>query len=319
MAFSNITMAITVLKSKYVRDNYLDKYGLNRTTQKFDILSGHAIRSPEVIHKTIMEKIISGKPFFVGRFGSIELLVTAKHALGINYKIQKSIDVLCNNAGFFPNELSMTERFSKLMIESMRQSDIQGIWYLPFEDYAIKHWMNDDVQLTEGRYLEPWFSENPWTKALLGKKVLVIHPFDKTIQAQYKKRKQIFQNQDYLPEFNLITVKAVQTIAGTKDERFSTWFDALKYMYDEAMKKDFDIALIGCGAYGYPLAAKIKAAGKQAIHMGGVLQAMFGIKGKRWEEDPNPIVRNLYNDYWVRPDQSDVPSENKRVENGCYW
>ena len=45
------------------------------------------------------------------------------------------------------------------------------------------------------------------------------------------------------------------------------------------MKFDFDVALIGCGAYGFPLAAKLKTAGKQAIHLGGVLQALFGIKG----------------------------------------
>jgi len=54
----------------------------------------------------------------------------------------------------------------------------------------------------------------------------------------------------------LLTLKAVQTIANTKDDRFDTWFDALDYMYNEALKLDFDVALIGCGAYGYPLAAK---------------------------------------------------------------
>lgn len=39
---------------------------------------------------------------------------------------------------------------------------------------------------------------------------------------------------------------------------FSTWFDALDYMCGECEKIDFDIALLGCGAYGYPLAAHIK-------------------------------------------------------------
>ena len=61
-----------------------------------------------------------------------------------------------------------------------------------------------------------------------------------------------------MPEFELKTLKAVQTIAGEKDERFSTWFEALEYMFEETMKIDFDIAIIGCGAYGMPLAAKLK-------------------------------------------------------------
>ncbi len=319
MILSNMTMFSTIMKSKYIRDHYLKKHGLIKTTQQFDHLSGRRVFPPNEIHLEIKQMIQSGDPLFVGRFGSIELLVTSKNELDIHYKKQNSLDVLCNNAGFFPNDMELAKRYSNLMIESMRHNDVQGIWYLPFEDYAVKHWLNREALLTEGRFLEPWFSDNPWTQALLGKKVLVIHPFDETIKSQYQSRMKLFQNQDYLPEFDLKIVRAVQTIAGTVDDRFPTWFDALEYMFDEAMKQDFDIALIGCGAYGYPLAAKIKSAGKQAIHMGGVLQAMFGIKGKRWEKDPNPIVRNLYNEYWVRPDQSDIPTENQRVENGCYW
>lgn len=96
----------------------------------------------------------------------------------------------------------------------------------------------------------------------------------------------MFDNPDILPEFELKTLKAVQTLAGEKEDRFKTWFEALNYMYTEAMKIDFDIAIIGCGAYGMPLASMLKEAGKKAIHMGGVTQILFGIKGKRWEEEP---------------------------------
>lgn len=317
---SNILFAKTIIKSKYIRDYYLAKNGLTKTINRFNEVGNKRLYTAEDAHKVIYDFICSGNPFMVGRYGSIELFCTAKENLGISYKKASSLETLCNNAGFFPNNNDCLKRFSDLIVSSSRFCDVQGVWYLPFEDYAVENWLREDVVLTELRYLEPWFSSTPWTKALAGKNVLVIHPFANTIERQYRiNREKIFQNNDLLPEFNLITVKAVQTIAGTKDERFSTWFDALEYMYNEAMKEDFDIALIGCGAYGYPLAAKIKASGRQAIHMGGVLQAMFGIKGKRWEVDPNPIVRNLYNEYWVRPDQSDIPTENQRVENGCYW
>ena len=82
-----------------------------------------------------------------------------------------------------------------------------------------------------------------------------------------------------MPEFELSCVKAVQTIADEKDDRFKDWFDALNYMYRECMKRDFDIALIGCGAYGMPLAVRLKQAGKQAVHIGGSLQLLSGIIG----------------------------------------
>lgn len=88
-------------------------------------------------------------------------------------------------------------------------------------------------------------------------------------------------------------------------------------MYQKAMEIDFDIAIVGCGAYGFPLAAKIKAAGKQVIHMGGVTQVLFGIKGRRWVENPRSELK--FNDAWVYPMSSETPQNNKVVENGCYW
>ncbi len=112
---------------------------------------------------------------------------------------------------------------------------------------------------------------------------MVIHPFEETIKSQYKKRKDLFENQDILPSFELITLKAVQTVAGTKSQ-FGSWCEALEYMERQIKQIDFDIAILGCGAYGMPLAAYIKRLGKQAVHMGGVTQLLFGILGKRWTE-----------------------------------
>ena len=119
-----------------------------------------------------------------------------------------------------------------------------------------------------------------------------------------------------LPEFDLKTVRAVQSIAGT-DCGFASWFDALDAMYEQAMATDFDVALLGCGAYGFPLAARLKMAGKTALHMGGVTQMLFGIKGRRWDDDP--AASRLYNRYWIRPDPTEVPPGSAEVENGCYW
>ena len=65
------------------------------------------------------------------------------------------------------------------------------------------------------------------------------------------------------------------------------------------------------------LAARIKEAGRQAVHMGGATQLLFGIKGKRW--DVHPVISGLYNDYWVRPDESERPKGAESVEDGCYW
>ena len=46
-------------------------------------------------------------------------------------------------------------------------------------------------------------------------------------------------------------------------------------MYEECKQIDFDVAIIGCGDYGLPLAEKLKSHGKQVIHLGGATQLMF--------------------------------------------
>ena len=127
----------------------------------------------------------------------------------------------------------------------------------------------------------------------------------------------MFDNLEMLPEFELKTLKAIQTIAGETDDRFSDWFEALEYMRDEAMKIDFDVAIIGCGAYGFPLAAMLKRAGKCAIHMGGATQYLFGIKSKRGEN--HEFIKSLFNDNWVRPSEKETPKNKNLVEGGCYW
>ena len=75
-------------------------------------------------------------------------------------------------------------------------------------------------------------------------------------------------------------------------------------------KIDYDIALIGCGAYGFPLAAYAKKTGHQAVHIGGSLQLLFGIKGKRWEKSGCYTIHCNYEDLlknpaWVRPSEYD--------------
>jgi hypothetical protein len=99
-------------------------------------------------------------------------------------------------------------------------------------------------------------------------------------------------------------------------------------MEDQIDKEDYDICLLGCGAYGMPLAAHIKESGKQAIHFGGSLQLLFGIRGKRWETnhygfdyfaDGIGKYPELINEYWIRPFNNSKFDGSQDVEGGCYW
>lgn len=282
--------------------------------------AGKIVSDCEAGNKMLHELIKDGKSFMAGRFGSIELSAMAEVVRSIclnkeyDYNRLKDLNM---NAGFVGTEKEEYREFVELMIRSVSACDVMGVWYNQMEDWFCREYMPSDFRLTHRKVYDFWNYEKPFTDALKDKKVLVIHPYTESINRQYARRDKIFANKYILPEFELKTVKAVQTIAGQRDSRFETWFDALEYMYNEAMKEDFDIALIGCGAYGYPLAAKLKEHGKMAIHMGGVLQILFGIKGKRWDDIPE--VRDLYNEYWVRPNESERVENANMIENACYW
>ena len=84
---------------------------------------------------------------------------------------------------------------------------------------------------------------------------------------------------------------------------------------------DYDVALIGCGAYGLHLAAHAKRMGKKSVHLGGALQICFGIIGKRYEDPKhvNGFYLNLFNEHWTRPMSEERPKNSHLVENSCYW
>lgn len=285
------------------------------------VVKDKPVHDSKGINQIIFEAIEGDAPFFAGRFGANELSAMKTYDFEIRNNYDKVNQYLATGAGFFSATPEMVSKFAKLMIRYIPEADVMGIWMQPFEQYYLNKYGSDSLETAYLLDIEPWSSpSNPWSAALKGKKVLVIHPFEETIKRQYEKRELLFPGTEILPEFDLKTLKAVQTIAGEKDSRFDTWFDALEWMYQEALKIDFDVAIIGCGAYGFPLAAKLKQAGKKAIHLAGATQLLFGIKGKRWEEsDAFEYVQKFFNDAWVYPSEADKPKQAKKVEDGCYW
>ncbi|MDP1817748.1 MAG: hypothetical protein Q8K92_25045 [Leadbetterella sp.] len=316
----SINDQLIYLKYYYINSAYREFYN-KITGEKIHLkkYAGKIILNSAAGNDYIKAKILGGGPFMAGRFGSGELKAVVQ-ALGVNLNILKEIKEttlvgLCSNAGFFPKTQDSAMKFGELMAYMCHQVDLICVWMNVMEDYVIRTYARQ-AQITRLRAIEPYYHNEPWSKALEGKKILVIHPFEKTIKSQYQKREFLFLDKNTLPAFELKTLKAVQTIAGQISD-FNTWFDALEYMFNKALAIEFDVALVGCGAYGFPLAAKLKEAGKQVVHLGGATQILFGIKGRRW--DNHPIISNYYNKYWVRPLQEETPSSSGVVEDGCYW
>lgn len=300
-----------------IKKNPIPRYRKASNSARRVLYGGKKFLSTTDINIEIKNAIIKKAPMMVARYGANEFYTMWTKEVGLYNRFKNSIDTMCKNAGFFPCNIELLEKFASLMIQERNQVDYLAVWNLKFEEYIIKNRMPKLQGVFALEDLEPWNSSMPWTAALRGRNVVVVHPFSETIIQQYNNREKLFNNKNILPEFNLRVVKAVQSIAGESDDRFETWFDALEYMYKECMKEDFDVAIIGCGAYGFPLAAKLKKAGKIAVHMGGSTQLLFGIKGKRW--DNNDRISGMYNKYWVRPNDNERPKKLSEIEEGCYW
>lgn len=273
--------------------------------------------SAEETNEYIRRGLSSDQPFMACRLGANESFTMRTYEFHHLANEKKAVEQLCTHAGFFPNERAYAERFAALMREAMSRMDWCGVLQCPFDDYFLNRYAPKNSKAGMLYHIDPVVYEKPWTQALAGKKVLIVHPFAGTIEKQYQKREQLFPGRNVLPEFELHTLRAVQTSAGERDARFSDWFEALAYMEREIAQVDFDIALIACGAYGFPLAAKIKQMGKKAVHIGGGLQILFGIRGRRW--DSNPTISRMYNEAWVYPDDSETPRGAAMVEGACYW
>lgn len=285
------------------------------------------------------------QPCMISRFGTTEMncinnYLTVTSSKGYAIKIKDYIvdythtpwwntdhfQTMSVYSGIFPPSEETSIKFSKRYLNDIPLIDLLG----SFQYHEKFMPLRPDVQKVQLETLYPFFVERPWTRALKKKKVLVVHPFDYTIQKQFKKRTALFDNEDILPEFELITFKAVQSVGGVKVP-FNDWFEALKYMEDKISAIDFDICILGCGAYGLPLAAHVKRIGKKAVHIGGGTQLLFGIKGKRWEDHyadvweyrPGEIIdinyRRIFNDAWTYPDLSEKPKGALKVEGACYW
>lgn len=277
-------------------------------------------------HQQIRDGILSGKPIAIGKIGSVELL-GLKHWLqyGKNTRALATPEgkrvcyKLYKNAGVFPESPATYERFCQTFTANLQQMDLLAPWFLTGERKILKEYASQAQLIsTAPLYLHPIGSEEPnhWTQSLQNKTILVVSPFTATIEAQHARRKAIWTGaHPLLPECTLKTLR-VPLAASIAASPFPDWPTGLATLQSKMNDIDFDVAIIGAGAWSIPLAAHAKSIHKIGIHLGGATQLLFGIKGNRWEKGGEP---DYYNSAWVRPNASETPNGVNKIESGCYW
>jgi hypothetical protein len=224
---------------------------------------------------------------------------------------------LGNNAGiyehrasnFLPNNFN---RYREEYIEAMKQSDMimianffdnyagPALDYYGIREKAIN--CPSDVD-TFCRVLET---------LLESKKVLCISSFAYSMLKQSALLNHIHGNKYNFKVDNLRFYGCTQSIAFSNP---LPWHVSLEEMKEDLSLLDFDIALVSAGGYGHLLALHLANSNKSSIYVGGILQAVFGISGKRFKD----ISDAKNNHFWVKPSPDEIPDGYKNVEGGCYW
>lgn len=264
-----------------------------------------------------------GLAFNAGKIGGAELMALeyVDHWIRPNWPKQWSwmrpATRLSNNAGFFPIKRKEFYRWHETMSYAISESDFLCLWQNdPFlkiyENKLISSLAPDCRKIpmqSLGRSILPSIAPFRW---------LVVSPFVKTMKYQLPHLRQVHDLNGEVSIDWMHIEKTCQFIRcpfqfHLEPTPYDSWEDGLEKLATEVASKEFDVALIGAGAWSLPLGARIKQMGKCAIHMGGEMQLLFGIKGKRWED------RNIYNESWIRPFAEDTPPDVNSVEDGCYW
>jgi len=273
----------------------------------------------EEIKQRLLQKI----PFLAGKIGGAELLALEyldhrlKFAWPKGWSWRSPATHLYNNAGFFPIQAGPFMRWNQEMRQSIAATDFLCAWQ---NDPFLKKYESALIQSLApqsyaipmsllGRDILPIIASSRW---------LVISPFVKTMQKQLLRMKQINDPDGKLEidwDHIMKTCKFVRCPFHSHLETspFASWEDGLDKLAAEGASMEFDVALIGAGAWSLPLGRRIKQMGKSAIHLGGELQLLFGIQGKRWE------YPSIYNPAWANADPEETPKDKNRVEDGCYW
>lgn len=274
---------------------------------------------PTNSNRYITKMLASDSAKLVGRFGSIEGRVVGRYLLGLSDKNDHVLPrVAQSNAGICrPNQRNL-KHFACDYMSAASHVDLLAAWDFPHQVKLAE--LAAPSRITRLSHIDPAFALSrglvPWTQALKGKRVLVIHPFVNTIRHQYATRGKVPYLAAMLPDFELQLLKPpVTTGDGIHYEK--PWRDYLTDLKRELLTREFDVAIIGAGSYGLPAGSFVKTLGKTAIHLGGVTQLMFGIMGRRWEDVS--YVNSLDQTGWTRPEADETPEYASSIEGGCYW
>jgi hypothetical protein len=283
--------------------------------------------------KMICESFVTDNPFFVGRNGTIETEVAyfwLAHRNGRKDKVPYPMgqrNFLENNAGVFPATDESLDRWCEAYAEALGYlSCCAAGWYAPTaqkEKALLDSFAPSTCYRCPLRSLEPYYVPTGfrWTEQLKGR-VCVVSSFADTMKKQLGKPIWTGDHAALLdgPQWSFVRTGYAPSVAQGRagwPAGCESWEQAVEYIEREVEATGAEVAVIGCGGIGMVLAGRLRKKGISCIVLGGAVQVLFGIKGRRWAT--HSVISGFWNDAWVAPAADEIPGGAASVEGGCYW
>lgn len=278
------------------------------------------------MQQIIRTALESKKPLAIGKIGGTEgkaLSYYANHFTRIlrKKKIQRMSQKLYLHSGVYPPDLATYKRFYAYWREKVLPCcDYLADWRPKESDRRLAKQCNFNPIWIKQDLLSP---QNGWLSTLNNYSIAVISPFVNSIQSQIPKLRDIWPQYSIDASSIIFHVIKAPHYAHLVPPTHTDWFQALDALSHQLKELEYDLLLVGAGAWGLPLAVEAKRQGKIGIHLGGQLQITFGITGARWGASVNERPEYM-NQHWITPLESDKPqtlaSAKQDFLNDCaYW
>ncbi len=159
-----------------------------------------------------------------------------------------------------------------------------------------------------------------WLELLRGRRLLIVSPFAELLRD--RARADVYEPAWASAGkrwFEPAAVAAVEIPYGYEpatQRRYGSALALLEDAIDRIAALDYDVALIGAGGIAIPIAAAVKASGRVGLSLGGHLQVMFGVCGRRWLSR-REWREEIINDAWIRVPERYRPDPALALED--YW
>jgi len=276
-----------------------------------------------------------GKGFAAGKLGLSEqaLLLyptllerchTPKQRLALTLQTRQHCAV---QMGLFPCSEEAMLSYAELHGKATRELDLLGLVGGRLEADLLNR-LRPKGQTINLLELEPDRSvpdqsEHCWLPELRGKRVLIVSSIAELLcQRANQTTFEAVWAKSGKPWFDPAQVRPLQfpyCYDVHTQERFGSSENLLEWIVNQLDPTSFDLALIAGSSLGIPIAAAIRAMNRSAIALGGALQVLFGVGGRRWWNDPHWRQHHITS-AWISVPPEQIPQvAGAYVDGGAYW